>query len=590
MRLRFSAKTLLATGLLLLPLLGLLAWQSWDAYRNDMQSHQQALKNQVEVAHKLLTWAHGQQTSGALTQDQAQRMARQAVAQLRYGNGEYFWINDMTPVMVMHPVKPELDGKDLSDFKDPNGVPVFKKFVEVARAQSAGLVAYQWPKPGSDKPQDKISYVMAFQPWGWVIGSGVYVDNVLADAKQIWLRDAAIVGLALLLGGYAFRSFYVAMRNGLQAAVDAADAVGRGELDYRIPALDSDTEESRLLRSLRGMQTGLQRSHAADERRMADTEAQRLAATEVTEEIGSAVDGATQGDFSRRIALDGKESFHAELCAKFNQLFDTVGDTFRQVRSAAEQLGSASSQVSQTSQGLSQSASQQAASVEQTTASLQEMSASVKGNAESAGVTDGMATQAAAQARQGGEVVTRTAEAMKAIATKISIIDDIAYQTNLLALNAAIEAARAGEHGRGFAVVAAEVRKLAERSQVASQEIGALAGSSVELANQAGTLLAQMLPSIGRTSELVQEIAAASGEQSNGVAQITSAMNHLSSGTQQTASAAEELSATAEELSAQATQLQELMAFFRLADDVKSPSATRRPTKRTLPAPALAAF
>jgi methyl-accepting chemotaxis protein len=167
---------------------------------------------------------------------------------------------------------------------------------------------------------------------------------------------------------------------------------------------------------------------------------------------------------------------------------------------------------------------------------------------------------------------------MKSIATKISIIDDIAYQTNLLALNAAIEAARAGEHGKGFAVVAAEVRKLAERSQVAAQEIGNLATSSVQLAEKAGNLLTQMVPSIHRTSELVQEIAAASGEQSDGVGQITGAMNHLSSATQQTASASEELSATAEELSAQAQQLQELMGFFRLADGPEGASHGARKT------------
>jgi methyl-accepting chemotaxis protein len=191
----------------------------------------------------------------------------------------------------------------------------------------------------------------------------------------------------------------------------------------------------------------------------------------------------------------------------------------------------------------------------------------VKQNADNAGITDRMAGQAAREAAEGGRAVGSTVDAMKSIATKIGIIDDIAYQTNLLALNAAIEAARAGEHGKGFAVVAAEVRKLAERSQVAAHEISQLAGSSVTLAEKAGTLLSGMLPSINKTSELVQEIAAASSEQSGGVAQITSAMDHLNTATQQNASASEELSATAEELAAQATQLQELMAFFRLAVD-----------------------
>jgi len=353
--------------------------------------------------------------------------------------------------------------------------------------------------------------------------------------------------------------------------VAAANAVADGNLGYAIDDTGSD-EAAQLLNRFKQMQLNLRQRKADDEVRLTATEAAGRAATAVAEEIGNAVDGAMQGDFSYRIGLVGKEAFHADLCSKFNQLIDTMSGTIREVRAAADQLTAASGQVSQTSQSLSHSASQQAASVEETTASLQEMNASVKGNAESATVTDGIATRAAKEALEGGNAVGQTVDAMKAIATKIGIIDDIAYQTNLLALNAAIEAARAGEHGKGFAVVAAEVRKLAERSQVAAQEIGGLASNSVGLAEKAGALLSGMVPSIQKTSELVQEIAAASGEQSDGVAQITGAMNHLSSATQQTASASEELSATAEELSAQAAQLQDLMAFFRLADQTAAPS------------------
>ena len=312
----------------------------------------------------------------------------------------------------------------------------------------------------------------------------------------------------------------------------------------------------------------------------------RSAEVAAEQEVSSMVDGANQGDFASRIGLEGKEPFFRMLGEKFNSLVETVSGTIKEVRAAADQLSSASEQVSQTSQSLSHSASQQAASVEQTTASLQEMASSVKQNADSANITDGMATKAAQEALDGGQAVGMTADAMKSIASKISIIDDIAYQTNLLALNAAIEAARAGEHGKGFAVVAAEVRKLAERSQVAAQEIGTLAGSSVMLAEKAGKLLGNMVPSIQKTSELVQEISAASGEQSEGVAQITAAMNHLSATTQQTASASEQLSATAEELSAQAAQLQEQMAFFRLADDQSrsnspSPRGSAKPSGTT---------
>jgi methyl-accepting chemotaxis protein len=200
--------------------------------------------------------------------------------------------------------------------------------------------------------------------------------------------------------------------------------------------------------------------------------------------------------------------------------------------------------------------------VEETTASIDLMSASISQNSDNAKVTDGMATKASKEAGDGGQAVTQTVSAMKQIAQKISIVDDIAYQTNLLALNAAIEAARAGEHGKGFAVVAAEVRKLAERSQEAAKEIGDLAGNSVSTAERAGKLLDEIVPSIQKTSELVQEIAAASQEQSQSVTQIGSAMGQLSKATQQNASASEELAATSEELSGQAEQLQQSVAFF----------------------------
>ena len=410
----------------------------------------------------------------------------------------------------------------------------------------------------------------------------IQAENKSAMAEASGFRSVMLsaLGLALLIGF----ALAWAIARGIQRQLgaepkvlgDAANRVAHGDLS---PMQGADqAQPGSVLASLATLQTRLQQRQVEEEQRMAATEASRRAAAAVAEEIGAVVDGATQGDFTRRVPLAGKEAFHADLCSKFNELIDTISGTIREVRSAAEQLTAASSQVTQTSQSLSQSASQQAASVEETTASLQEMSASVKGNADSAIVTDGIATKAAKEAMEGGAAVGQTVDAMKSIATKISIIDDIAYQTNLLALNAAIEAARAGEHGKGFAVVAAEVRKLAERSQVAAQAIGALATSSVSLAEKAGALLSGMVPSIQKTSELVQEIAAASGEQSDGVNQITGAMNHLSGATQQTASASEELSATAKEMSTQAEQLQELMSFFRLAEsDARVQTATRGP-------------
>ena len=286
----------------------------------------------------------------------------------------------------------------------------------------------------------------------------------------------------------------------------------------------------------------------------------------ITRPLNEAVGVAEQiadGDLSMQVVSRTRDET-GRLMAAMGTMVERLAQTIGEVRSAADNLSSASEQVSATSQSLSQAASEQAASVEETSATLEEAAASIKQNAENARVTDDIATGAAKEARMGGDAVTQTVQAMKNIADKIGIIDDIAYQTNMLALNAAIEAARAGEHGKGFAVVAAEVRKLAERSQVAAQEIGALASSSVQVAEQAGSALTALVPAIGKTSDLVQEINAASNEQAAGIDQINLAVGQLNQVTQQNASASEELAATAEEMSGQAEQLQQLMATFRL--------------------------
>jgi methyl-accepting chemotaxis protein len=269
------------------------------------------------------------------------------------------------------------------------------------------------------------------------------------------------------------------------------------------------------------------------------------------------------GDLTVRIDTPSKDETGQMLLAMSNMITN-LSQVVTDVNGGAQALASASEEVSATAQSLSQAASEQASGVEETSASIEQMTSSIAQNTENAKITDGMASKAAKDAADGGEAVNATVEAMKQIAKKIGIIDDIAAQTNLLALNAAIEAARAGEHGKGFAVVAAEVRKLAERSQIAAQEIGEVAGNSVELAEKAGRLLAEIVPNIRKTSDLVQEITAASTEQSSGVGQINSVVSQLNQTTQQNASSSEELAATSEEMSGQAEQLQQTMSFFKL--------------------------
>lgn len=284
------------------------------------------------------------------------------------------------------------------------------------------------------------------------------------------------------------------------------------------------------------------------------------------------------------IPIQTRQNDNSSLLFTMQVMREKLATVIADARFSASTLATASQQVSATAQNLSQSATEQAAGVEETTASIEQMAQNVTQNKNNARVTDDVAQKAATEANDGGRAVMETVTAMKQIADKIGVIDDIAYQTNLLALNAAIEAARAGEHGKGFAVVAAEVRKLAERSQVAAAEIGSLASNSVVTAEHAGRLLGEIVPAINRTSSLVQEIAAGSEEQAASVGQINTTVGQLNQITQQNAATSEQLAATAEEMTSQAEALQQMMAFFQVEDKTgQAPAAnTPAPAKKVL--------
>jgi methyl-accepting chemotaxis protein len=435
------------------------------------------------------------------------------------------------------------------------------------------------------------------------------VTSVIIDIKEdmatikrlnswIWMGQLLLQIVLFFVIGVIVRHLLRQLGGEPAYVIDVVKQIAGGNMSGEIVTRKDDS--SSLLAAMKQMQKALR---------------------DVVTEVQTVVSAAAEGDLTHRVDLAGKQGFakelgeninhYSETCAAviddmgrimsalangdlthnitanysgvFGQLKDDanaaskkLAEIIEDVRTSADALNSASGQVNATAQSLSQSASEQASGAERTSASVEEMSASVAQNTENARITDGMANKSAKEAVEGGEAVTQTAAAMKQIAAKISIVDDIAYQTNLLALNAAIEAARAGEHGKGFAVVAAEVRKLAERSQVAAKEIGELAVNSVSVSDKAGKLLAEMIPSIRKTSDLVQEITAASEEQTAGLGEISAAMSQLNQTTQQNASASEELAATAEEMSGQAEQLQGLMEFFTLrqaADSRKSRSS-----------------
>jgi methyl-accepting chemotaxis protein len=304
----------------------------------------------------------------------------------------------------------------------------------------------------------------------------------------------------------------------------------------------------------------------------------------ITKPINEAVVVSTrlsQGDLQVNIeAKSGDEM--GQLLGAMRSMVDKLRNVVADVKTASSNVASGSEQLSAGAQQMSQGTTEQAASTEEASSSIEEMNATIRQNADNALQTEKIAMKSASDAQESGKAVFQTVSAMKDIAQKISIIEEIARQTNLLALNAAIEAARAGEHGRGFAVVAAEVRKLAERSQSAAGEISQLSSSSVQIAEQAGSMLAKLVPDIQKTAELVQEITASSKEQSGGADQINGAIQQLNQVVQQNAGAAEEMASTAEELASQADQLQATISFFKVDDNGSSRAALFASTQRTM--------
>jgi len=367
--------------------------------------------------------------------------------------------------------------------------------------------------------------------------------RVLLTDTDAFNRSAVTASLALLIAGLliavlmAFALVRSIMRP-LAVATSTAKQLAIGDLQIQFDIRGSD-EMAQLLLALKDVvdSTNLMARHA-----------ERLAA----------------GDFTLVVTPRSENDVQA---LSFARMVQKLTQTISEVRDGASAVNSAAQQVSASAQALSQGTNSQASSVEETTASLEELNASISSNAENSRQTEEIAARSAQDAEESSRIVVATVDAMRTIAEKVTIIEEIAYMTNLLALNAAIEAARAGEHGRGFAVVATEVRKLAERSQKAAKEINSVAAGSVLVAEKAGQQLNQLVPSIRKTAELVQEVAASSLEQSSSVREMNNAMIQVDQVTQRNAAASEELSSTAEELSAQSEALMQQVGFFRLGQE-----------------------
>ncbi|MGO7674241.1 methyl-accepting chemotaxis protein [Rhizobium ruizarguesonis] len=528
--------------------------------------------------------------AGTMTREQAQAAAKDVIGAMRYGADGYFWINDMRPTMVMHPIKPQLNGTDISQMKDPTGKFLFVEFVNKVKKDGKGFVDYLWPKPGADEPVLKYSYVAGFEPWGWIVGTGVYADDLAALYRQnaIWAALLCLLGAAATIAiAYAIVRSVTAPIARLKAAMNAiaaeeasveiAGSDRRDEIGQMAKVLlvlrDSVDERS----ALRGREDERQRQ-IEEERRGNEASLRSVSErqTQAMQALGVGLEKLAGGDLTVAIGDIGED--YAKLRGDFNAAVDALNGVIHAIAESSHVVNESASDISEATGNLSKHTEQQAAALEETAAALDEITATVKTASERANEAREMVTETKASAGKSGEIVRNAVTAMgrieessNRISQIISVIDEIAFQTNLLALNAGVEAARAGEAGRGFAVVAQEVRELAQRSANAAKEIKALISRSaaeveggVALVRSTGDALLEIEALVNRVNDHVVSIATAAREQSTGLNEINSSVNHMDQMTQQNAAMVEETTAASRTLADESTQLKTLLANFRL--------------------------
>lgn len=494
----------------------------------------------VETAMGILEHLHRLENSGAVTQVAAQKAALEQIRTLRYGADDYFWINDQGPTMIMHPIRPELDGKDLSSVKDPSGKALFNEMVSVVRQQNAGMVPYLWAKPGHEDPEPKISYVQLFKPWGWILGTGIYVDDVEEEFKNYLLQYLLISLVLFLITASLMALISRSITQPLRTTTAAMANIASGDADLTRQLDESGGDELAVL--------------------------------------------------SRHF-----NQFTRNLRSMIQQLSDSANT----LGSSSQSLSGLAEQTYQQSQQQSQQIDLVATAINEVSYSVQD----VAKNAEQASNEVKSAEQQALQGQRNidnslrqiehlSQSITQSVEAMRSLANQstqigsvVEVIGSIAEQTNLLALNAAIEAARAGDQGRGFAVVADEVRLLAQRTQQSTAEIQAMieqlqknAGVAVQViqeshqamqqtmeqASQAGESLAGITETTKKLALVNASIASATLQQTHVVEDINQNVTQTADLAQQGTNTAEQSSEASKRLGTLADALGQLLKRFRV--------------------------
>jgi methyl-accepting chemotaxis protein len=507
-RMTIGRKIYALIGLGFVGLLGTTFLDSRELTSGLTQQKQFELKHLAELAIGIVKEEHLAGEKAGIPVAEAQQRAKARVAALRYGNNDYFFITNQQTQMVMHPISPALDGKDLTGNKDPNGKPLFIEMTDVVRRNGGGYVDYQWAKPGSDKPLPKLTYVAGFAPWGWIVGTGVYVDDL--EAQSWAATQRSLIGAGLVLVVLLVVSVIMARRitKPLQAMTSAMQELASGHLDVKVPGIGRSDEVGEMASTVEVFKTNA-------------IERQRLEVEQEAREVRAA------------------ELRKHEMVQLADQFECVVGEIIQTVSSASAELESSATRLTSTAETSQQLATVVAAASDEASANVQsvasateEMSSSVNEISRQVQDSARIAHEAVDQAQRTNDRVGELAKAAARIGDVVELINTIAGQTNLLALNATIEAARAGEAGRGFAVVASEVKALAEQTAKATGEIGQQITGIQAATEESVSAIKEISDTIGRMSEIASTIASAVEEQGAATQEISRNVQQAALGTQ----------------------------------------------------------